>query len=211
MKKIIVILLMMFFTMVSANADVQPYNTSEIPSCSIGFFQTSTSVKIFEKPDLNSKVVYETSWDYKKMADFDTYNLFGLLIQNKELSYVYATDVDENWVEVLYDKKNDLKGWIQKEDEFQFLPWISFYNLYGRKYGLRILKDTPSYINGLYSASDENSQIVGRINVPKAIRLTAIKGNWALVSALDMDKIPKTGFIRWRAKEGSIYLFPAIK
>ena len=202
---------MMFFTMVSANADVQPYNTSEIPSCSIGFFQTSTSVKIFEKPDLNSKVVYETSWDYKKMADFDTYNLFGLLIQNKELSYVYATDVDENWVEVLYDKKNDLKGWIQKEDEFQFLPWISFYNLYGRKYGLRILKDTPSYINGLYSASDENSQIVGRINVPKAIRLTAIKGNWALVSALDMDKIPKTGFIRWRAKEGSIYLFPAIK
>ena len=45
----------------------------------------------------------------------------------------------------------------------------------------------------------------------KKINLTAIKGNWALVSVYDIDKTPKTGYLRWRSDEGVIYAFPNIK
>ena len=47
--------------------------------------------------------------------------------------------------------------------------------------------------------------------MPKKINLTAIKGNWALVSVSDLDKIPKTGYIRWRSDNGMKYYFPAMK
>ena len=45
----------------------------------------------------------------------------------------------------------------------------------------------------------------------KQIKLTAIRGNWALVSVFDIDKTPKTGYIKWRSDSGIIYAFPNIK
>ena len=48
-------------------------------------------------------------------------------------------------------------------------------------------------------------------NYPQKIKLTALRGNWALVSVLDMDKTPKTGFLKWRSADGEIYAFPEIK
>ena len=52
---------------------------------------------------------------------------------------------------------------------------------------------------------------IAAINLPQKINLTAIKGNWALVSVFDIDKVPKTGYVRWRSDEGVRYYFPAIK
>ena len=48
-------------------------------------------------------------------------------------------------------------------------------------------------------------------NYVKQIKLTAVRGNWALVSVFDIDKTPKTGYMRWRSDEGVIYAFPNIK
>ena len=93
----------------------------------------------------------------------------------------------------------------------QFLPWLNFYNLYGRKYGLRLLKDAPDEIEVLHAKSEDNSQTVSKLNYVKQIKLTAMRGNWALVSVFDLDKVPKTGYMRWRSSEGVIYAFPNIK
>ena len=83
--------------------------------------------------------------------------------------------------------------------------------MYGRKYGLRLFKDTPDKIEVLRAKSEETSQNVDKLNYVKQIKLTAIRGNWALVSVFDIDKTPKTGFLRWRSDEGVIYAFPNIK
>ena len=85
-------------------------------------------------------------------------NLFSVLLPKKELSFVYATDMDEDFVQVIYNKQNKASGWVYKEDNFQFLPWITFYNMYGRKYGLRILKESPNSIMDLHSKREKNSQ-----------------------------------------------------
>ena len=138
--------------------------------------------------------------------------MFAVLLNEKKLGFLYVSDIgDDGWVEVIYDRHTGARGWVLTEDKFQFLPWLSFYNMYGRKYGLRLFKDTPDKIEVLRAKSEETSQNVDKLNYVKQIKLTAIRGNWALVSVFDIDKTPKTGFLRWRSDEGVIYAFPNIK
>ena len=93
----------------------------------------------------------------------------------------------------------------------QFMPWRNFYNLYGRKYGLRILKNTPKDLEVLRAKPEDLSQTVSKFNYVKQIKLTVIRGNWALVSVMDLDEVPKTGYMKWRESDGTIYSFPNIK
>ena len=133
-------------------------------------------------------------------------------MNNKKLGFLYVSDIgDEGWVEVIYNKQSGARGWVKTEDRLQFMPWLSFYNMYGRKYGLRLLKDTPDEIEVLHAKSEDLSQNVGKLRYVKQIRLTVIRGNWALVSVVDIDQSPKTGYMRWRSNDGVIYAFPNIK
>jgi muconolactone delta-isomerase len=83
--------------------------------------------------------------------------------------------------------------------------------MYGRKYGLRVLKDAPDEVDILHAKAEDLSQNVAKINYAKQIKLTKVSGNWALVSVFDLDRIPKMGYIKWRGNNGIIYAFPNIK
>ena len=208
MKKVFLIIAM--FLMLPAFADVMPYYMESIPKDAIGMYQTGDSITIFSHPEANSEVIKEMDFSYKPETMPDS--VFALLLNNKKLGFLYVSDIgDEGWVEVIYNKQSGAKGWVKTEDRFQFLPWLSFYNMYGRKYGLRLLKDTPDEIEVLHAKSEDLSQNVGKLRYVKQIRLTAIRGNWALVSVVDIDQSPKTGYLRWRSNEGVIYAFPNIK
>ena len=208
MKKILIILCMLI--MQSVFADTAPYYIDAVPKSAIGVYQTAENLAVYKEPSVYSDIIkfYQFSYDPQTMPE----NVFALLINERKLGMVYVSDIgDENWVEIIYDKKNGLKGWVQTEDNMQFLPWISFYNLYARKYGLRLLKDVPDEIKVLHSQPEDLSQNLGKLNYVKKIKLTALRGNWALVSVYDLDKIPKNGYIKWRNSDGTIYAFPNIK
>ena len=209
MKKLFFIIFVLFFT-IPAFADVMPYYIKAVPKSAIGMYQTDNCMTIYSKPDKNSSIKKQFNFTYKPETMPD--EVFGLLLNERKLGLLYVTDIgDDNWVEVIYNKKSGEKGWVQTEDKFQFLPWINFYNMYGRKYGLRLFKDAPDNVEILRSGSDDNSQSVGKMNLVQKIKLTAIRGNWALVSVYDLDKTPKMGFMRWRSNDGTIYAFPNIK
>ena len=208
MKRFLLILCMMF--MLPVFADVMPFYVNSIPKDAIGMYQTGENIIIYSEPEANSKAIKSFNFSYKAetMAD----GIFALLLNEKKLGFLYVSDIgDDGWVEVIYDKFTGARGWVLTEDRFQFLPWLSFYNMYGRKYGLRLFKDTPDEIEVLRSKSEETSQNVAKLNYVKQIKLTAVRGNWALVSVFDIDKTPKTGYMRWRSDEGVIYAFPNIK
>ena len=208
MKKIFIFVCMMF--VLPAIADTMPYYMENIPASSIGVFQTGDKLTLYSEPDESSHVIKEFDFSYKQETMPD--GVFAVLLNEKKLGLLYVTDIgDDNWVEVLYNKHTGARGWVMTEDRFQFLPWLSFYNMYGRKYGLRLLKDTPDEIEILHSKAEDLSQNVGKLNYVKQIRLTAVRGNWALVSVVDLDKTPKTGYLKWREANGKIYAFPNIK
>ena len=208
MKRFLLILCMMF--MLPVFADVMPFYVNTIPKDAIGMYQTGDNITIYSEPEANSKAIKSFNFSYKAETMPD--GIFALLLNEKKLGFLYVSDIgDDGWVEVIYDKFTGARGWVLTEDRFRFLPWLSFYNMYGRKYGLRLFKDTPDEIEVLRSKSEETSQNVAKLNYVKQIKLTAVRGNWALVSVFDIDKTPKTGYMRWRSDEGVIYAFPNIK
>lgn len=208
MKKLILTILMMLTLPVFA--DIMPFYMNNIPKDAIGMYQTGESITILSEPEVNSKTIKTVNFSYKPETMPD--GMFAFLQNEKKLGFLYVSDIgDDGWVEVIYNKHTGAKGWVLTEDRFQFLPWLSFYNMYGRKYGLRLLKDTPDEVEVLHSKSEDVSQNVAKLNYVKQIKLTAIRGNWALVSVFDIDKTPKTGYLRWRSNEGTIYAFPDIK
>ena len=208
MKKFLIILCLFF--MMPVLADTMPFYMNSIPKNAIGMYQTGENITLYSHPEANSAVIkkLDFSYDPNTMPD----NVFAVLLNEKELGFLYVSDIgDDGWVEVIYDKITGAKGWVQTEDRFQFLPWLSFYNMYGRKYGLRILKDAPDEIETLHAKSEDLSQNVATLRFVKQIKLTVIRGNWALVSVVDIDKTPKTGYMKWRGTDGTIYAFPNIK
>lgn len=208
MKKFLIILLM--FLGLPVFADTMPFYMDSIPKTALGLYQTDKELVLYSHPEANSNMIkkLEFSYDLETMPD----SVFAVLINERKLGFLYVTDIgDEGWVEVIYDKRTGAKGWTQVQDQMQFLPWRNFYNLYGRKYGLRMLKDAPKDLEVLRAKSEDLSQIVAKFNYVKQIKLTVIRGNWALVSVQDLDKIPKTGYLKWREKDGTIYAFPNIK
>lgn len=208
MKKLLLIICMMF--MLPVFADVMPFYVNSIPKDAIGMYQTGENITIYSEPETNSKAIKKVEFSYKPETMPD--GMFAVLLNEKKLGFLYVSDIgDDGWVEVIYDRHTGARGWVLTEDKFQFLPWLSFYNMYGRKYGLRLFKDTPDKIEVLRAKSEETSQNVDKLNYVKQIKLTAIRGNWALVSVFDIDKTPKTGYLRWRSDEGVIYAFPNIK
>ena len=208
MKKVLLIICMMF--MLPVFADVMPFYIDSIPNYAIGMYQTGENIKIYSEPEANSNVIKSLNFSYKPDSMPD--GMFALLLNDKQLGFLYVSDIgDDGWVEVVYDKHTGARGWVLTEDRFQFLPWLSFYNMYGRKYGLRLLKDAPEEVEVLHAKSEDESQNVAKLNYVKHIKLTAVRGNWALVSVFDIDKTPKTGYLRWRSNEGKIYAFPNIK
>lgn len=208
MKKLLLIICMMF--MLPVFADVMPFYVNSIPKDAIGMYQTGENITIYSEPEANSKAIKNVEFSYKPETMPD--GMFAVLLNEKKLGFLYVSDIgDDGWVEVIYDRHTGARGWVLTEDKFQFLPWLSFYNMYGRKYGLRLFKDTPDEIEVLRAKSEETSQNVDKLNYVKQIKLTAIRGNWALVSVFDIDKTPKTGYLRWRSDEGVIYAFPNIK
>lgn len=191
-------------------ADTMPFYMNSIPKGTIGLYQTDESVTLYSEPEANSNVIKKMEFTYKPESMPDS--VFALLINEKKLGFLYVSDIgDDGWVQVIYDKHTGAKGWVLTSDRMQFLPWLNFYNLYGRKYGLRLLKDTPDEIEVLHAKSEDDSQTISKLNYIKQIKLTAMRGNWALVSVFDLDKVPKTGYLKWRSSEGVIYAFPNIK
>lgn len=208
MKRLLIILTIALILPVFA--DTMPFYTDSIPKSAIGMYQTGDSIILYSEPNINSKKIknFDFSYNPNTMPD----GVFALLLNERKLGFLYVTDIgDDGWVEVIYDKHTGAKGWVMTEDRFQFLPWVSFYNMYGRKYGLRLMKNTPDSIECIHAKSDDLSQNIGIIKFAKQIKLTKISGNWALVSVLDIDNVPKTGFMRWRSNDGVIYAFPNIK
>lgn len=208
MKKILITLFLLLTLPVFA--DTMPFYVGSIPKTVIGMYQTGENITIFSHPEANSKIIKKMEFSYNPETMPD--NVFGVLINDKKLGFLYVSDIgDEGWVEVIYDRKTGAKGWVKTEDNLQFLPWLNFYNMYGRKYGLRLMKDSPDEIEVLHAKSEDLSQNVSTLRYVRQIRVTAIRGNWALVSVVDIDKTPKMGYMRWRGDDGSIYAFPNIK
>lgn len=214
MKKILVILSMILLIPLQAlAADIVPQYVSIEKTNTLGLYQAPNEIVLYSEPSESSNIIHSISWIGSNIFpdSVNAKDLFVVFLPGKNLGMLAVTDETEDWVQVIYNNSKNTTGWIKKDDPYRFMSWVMFFNMYGKKYGLNLMKEAPEAAKNLHSATDDKSQIVGTINMPQKINLTAIRGNWALVSVYDIDRIPKTGYIRWRSDSGIKYYFPAMK
>ena len=215
MKKILLILaiLLLLPVKIYAAENVVPDFVSLKNNDAIGLYQAPNEIVLYKEPTESSTIVHSISWIGSQIfpQSINADDLFVVYMPKKNLGFLAVVDETEDWVQVRYDNDANSLGWIKNDDPYRFMSWIMFYNMYGKKYGLKLLKEAPEDVKNIHASADDNSQIISTINMPQKINLTAIKGNWALVSVLDIDKTPKTGFVRWRSDNGVKYYFPNIK
>ena len=215
MKKLLLILGILFFipSNVFCAENVIPEYVDIKNTSTFGLYQVPNEIVLYQEPSETSNIIHSISWLGSQIHPdgIKPKDIFTVYLPDKNLGFMPVSDEMEDWVQVIYNSKTGSKGWIKKDDPYRFTSWIMFYNMYGRKYGLKLLKEAPPEAKDLRSSTDEKSQNVGTINIPQKINLTAIRGNWALVSVFDIDKTPKTGYVRWRSDSGVKYYFPDIK
>lgn len=214
MKKFLLILSILLMLPLSGYCtDVVPQYVSIQQTNTLGLYQAPNEIMLYKEPSEASTLVHSISWIGEKIfpESVRPQDLFVVYVPSKNLAYLAVTDETEDWVQVIYNNSTGAKGWIKKDDPYRFSTWVMFYNMYGKKYGLNLLKEAPDSAKDLHVATDDKSQIVGTINMPKKINLNLVRGNWALVSVMDIDRTPKTGYVRWRSDKGVKYYFPAIK
>lgn len=214
MKKIIILAALVFsFALQALAVDVMPDTVNLIRTNTLGVYQVSNPIVIYNQPDekLGVKLVIKYSNETLEPLNLAFQDVFVVYKHAKGLALMAVTDETEDWVEVIYDNVKGSTGWIKKDDPYKFATWVNFYNMYGKKYGLYILKGTPEKIKDLHGSPDDSSKVISVMNYPVKMNLNVIRGNWMLLSILDVDKTPKTGFARWRSEEGVKYFFPAIK
>lgn len=214
MKKTIAALILFFMLSLSALAeDVMPDVVSLSNTNTLGVYQVGTTIVLKKTPEPNAPIVkvIKINGNSIEPSDLTFDNVFVVYQGAKELAFMAVTDENEDWVELIYDNKTGARGWLRKDDPYKFLTWVNFYNMYSKKYGLYILNGAPDSIKEMHGSPDDTSRVISKINRPQKIILNLIKGNWMLVSVMDMDRTPKTGYIRWRSDDGVKYLFPSIK
>lgn len=190
--------------------NVYPDTVSLNQENTYGVYQVDHSIVIYKEPDANSRIKTKIVWNKENVIpnDLKLTDLFVVYSAPRDLALMAVTDETDDWVEVIYNQRTGDRGWIKKDDPFKFSPWVNFYSMYGKKYGLKILKGAPESVNNMYGSTEEGAKIISTMNNPEIINLNVIRGNWMLVTVVDADRAPKTGFIRWRSDDGVKYLFP---
>lgn len=193
--------------------DIIPTSPVMVNVHTVGLYQVGDDVNIYKFPDENSQILYRVRWSENDFfpAEIGPEKFFSVFLAQKQLALVNVVDIADGWVEVVYNNSTGQTGWIREDDPYKFMTWINFYNTYGKKYGLNMLKGAPNNCKDIKTSPEDTAKTIATINVPKQIHLNIIRGNWALVSVLDLDKTPKTGYIRWRSDDGIRYYFPAVK
>ena len=193
--------------------DIIPVQPSMEGVRTVGLYQVKDDITIYKFPDEDAQILYRIRWNSEEFfpESIGANNFFALFISKKGLAYVNVVDIVDGWVEIVYDNSKGLTGWIKEDDPYKFMTWTNFYTTYGKKYGLNILKGAPSNCKDIKGSPDDLSQTISTMNMPQKIHLNLIRGNFALVSVMDLDKTPKTGYVRWRSDNGVRYFFPAIK
>ncbi len=219
MKKILLFFVLTLITFCNIGFNSTAYSKDVVPAKpninqvgTIGLYQVGDDITIYKEPNEESQILYRVRWTndefFPEEIGFEKF--FVLFLSKKSLAFVGVTDMTDDWVEIMYDNANGKTGWIKQDDPYKFMTWINFYNTYGKKYGLMILNGAPESCKDIKASTEDLAKTISTMNYPQKINLNVIRGNWALVSVMDLDRTPKTGYIRWRSDDGVRYFFPAL-
>lgn len=195
-------------------ADIVPMSTKSIKYYGIGVLNVPQNYTVYQYPYKESKIIREVNYDnIKRSAIVNTVDL-------RKISYVayvpsnnvalLAVDLnpENDWYCVFLNQETGETGWVYNPDKKAFMTYKGLFYRYGKKYGIRFFNDLTEDEKVLYSREDVTSKILDKINYPRFVTFTVIRGNWLLATVNDRTKQPKVGWFNWRNDNGTLNMFP---
>lgn len=192
--------------------DIVPQFVSMVQTNTVGIYKAPNSIKLYLEPDETSKLIDVITWS-KDGIDPNTINaqdLFVVYLPEENKGFLAVAQENEDWIQVIYNNSTGDMAWVKKDVSENYMSWENFFDLYGKKYGLKILNGTNNDEKTIYAQADEYSKVVGKVYKLQKINLHGIKGNWASVTVTDINNVSKTGYVKWRSERGIKYFFPDI-
>ncbi len=220
MKNKLIKLFTLLFICLTANISYAAYEVSPLYSRSlvytgIGFVKVPNELTIYRQPDLNSEVIHNL--DVKKytgdnvVETYDIRDYVSIYRPDEDLIYLQVTSEDgSGWFEVIVNQQTGERGWVYtNQDDFWTLR--KFYDYYGRKNGLYLMRDIEAKYKTLYYGPYEAAKVKHAFTIVKHIKMIALKDNWMMVKITEFDNKCHLGWIRWRLDNGQITIFPIVK
>ena len=108
--------------------DVIPSYSTTLHTRTYGFYQVGSPIILHQEPDEKSGIIQTINWTSEALTpqelSFD--DVFTVFIGSKQLALMAVDDETEDWVKLIYDNKNNLSGWMKKDDPYKFMTWIHF-------------------------------------------------------------------------------------
>ena len=225
MKRIFKFLtVILLFLIVSATSSfayvIAPYGRMFVRHGGIGFVNVPNNFTAYSEPDINSEVLAQI--DVKELANSNVVDAFERLndivvfyspAKKEENSLIYIPveeKLDCGWFKIVLSQETGQTGWINVSND-RYMRHKTFYNHYGCKNGVFLMREIKDIQKGLYYAPYETAKIMYGFTVAKHLKLVMIKGNWMMVIATEYDGQVKMGWIRWRTNDGKLLIFPIIK
>ncbi len=217
MKKVIIYIIFTLFCFAqTAFADYAPTLTNSINHYGIGAARITNYITVYEKPDLNSKVKTRIYWNnighfiVENEKNPNPNDIFLVYLPKENIAFLSAEDEDEEWINICYNQKKGLFGWVKKENGNSYVKFYLYKDLifeYGKKYGFYIFRNLPSDFKTLHSSPNNDSNVVDDFNYSKYISPWLVQGNWMLAKVTTMDNQTKTGWFKWRSETGKLFGF----
>ena len=218
MKKIILTILFLLIFSLKSNADVTPQYLSSVGHFGIGIAQNEKNIKIYENPNISSKIKAHIIWNEKgdlwcknTKMQCEAKDIFLGFAPSNNIALFSVEDENDNWIYVCYNQRYGLFGWIKKSEYTKYLSWSEFLISYGKKYGMYLFRDVPKEYKRLYASPDNQSACVDSFFLATHIEPWLMRGNWILVKVENYDDKQNTGWLRFRSDDGRFFGFVNLK
>ena len=218
MRKILFVISCLIFLSAPSFADYMPAYTNSLYHFGSGLMSAKGSINVYPSDDDKTPpvAIFNIDKNYfsckkqgiKKCSAEDSFVAF---VPENDIALFSVEGDYDNWFYICYDQSKKLFGWVKKSEFTDFISWENLLDIYGRKYGVYLFRNTPDKYKKLYSGPDENNTMVDDFYYPKHIALWLLSDDWMLVKVTTYDGITKTGWMRWRLDDDSIIAFPAFK
>lgn len=213
MKKMLLVFVVLIMSALTCFADIMPSSSTSIAHYGIGVLNLPDTFVVYSEPNFKSSIIEKINLNPPPSSIIVEENpLDNLLIARSNPCKIalaaVETDNEDGWFEITINQKTGKTGWVKMPDLSNFMTWRSFFYSYGKKNGLYLFKDMPETIKKLHSQDSSDSQTLEGFTFAKCIIFSMIRGNWMLVTVLDLGNSSKIGWIQWRSDDGKLYLFP---
>lgn len=219
LKKLVISLVIFATSAITVFAtDKVPTSSKSIRHYGIGLLKMEKDFDAYVAPSEKSKKLKHFTLpveNTKSAIIRDSRNVYNPYIVNmpsKNEFYTAIAEYPENgWAQIYINQNGNQLGWVEIEDDSNFLTWKEFVFQFGRENGIKLMSDVPKSHFKLYSKDSEDAQVVDEFTYPEHIALRIIRGNWALVTVVDSGSVYKTGWFKWRNDDGKLNIFPKMK